>query len=89
MWNEKTRAQDEGRLLNLFECKVCNEKDKRIHDLLTQVGVLTKLIFPSHVPTDSLPIIDLDAVEPGGAMPPDLTLQEIEQEADRLLTGNY
>lgn len=77
----------------MFECKVCNEKDKRILDLLSQVETLTRLVFPMPVKSDSLPFIDLDALESGDAKSPDsyteLTQNEIEAEADRLLTGNY
>jgi hypothetical protein len=71
----------------MFDCKVCNEKDKRIDDLLSQVSLLQRLVFPTPV-SNTLPTIDLDAVGEE-SQPSPTEYEEIQAEADRILSGNY
>ena len=71
----------------MFDCKVCHEKDKRISDLLSQVSLLSRLVFPQPV-SNELPIIDLDVVGGDTQTPPTLP-EEVNAEADRILSGNY
>lgn len=79
----------------MFECKVCIERDKRIHDLQAQVHILQRLVFPGHFTTQSsLPIIDTETgveipvmeLPPAPSEPVD---DAVANEAQALLSGTY
>jgi hypothetical protein len=80
----------------MFRCKVCDEKEKRIHDLLSQVESLKKLVFPS-TNSGRLPVLEIEAdAILGGAgnasVEPDedeLAQEQIDLEANAILTGSY
>lgn len=75
---------------NFFSCKVCKEKDLRIHDLQQQISRLERLVFPSRPSQD----ITLEETELNRLLDPsatsDLTSDEaIRREADAFLTGEH
>jgi hypothetical protein len=74
----------------MFHCKVCDEKDKHIASLLSQIARLEKLLF---VPTtsDKLPTVQLEAdkVMSGSHEPLEQTAEEIDIEAANILSGSY
>lgn len=79
----------------MFSCKLCNEKDRRIADLLAQIEMLRALVLP---PKTSAPI-PLFALEADKALsatddrpsdPEELKrLSAIEAEREALLSGTY
>ena len=84
----------------MFKCKVCSEKDSRIADLKEQISLLSKMAYPSSNPS-VLPsvVVESDRVLSGTqeALSADRkltkeelsSLQEVEEEAQRILTGNF
>jgi hypothetical protein len=84
------------------KCKVCQEKEKRIHDLMDQITHLRKMVYPKASP-GRLPLVHLEAdkVMSVSDEPTEITpsqyaeLQElnghdeVNAEAHRILTGTY
>lgn len=79
-------------------CKVCQEKDARIKDLLAEVAYLRELASPAKL-TVQIPAVHAEADQiisgGGNAEPSSLQLEElnkineIDQEAYMLLSGTY
>jgi hypothetical protein len=79
----------------MFRCKVCDEKEKRIHDLLSQVESLKKLVFPS-TNSGRLPVLEIEADSVLSASEVPLTEDDetapphpLDVEANSILTGTY
>lgn len=75
----------------MFKCKVCLEKDKRITELQEQVTYLREMTNPGRL-TVTLPRVHEEAnrVLSNVDMPVPTEMDlSIEEEATRILTGNF
>ncbi len=76
------------------KCKVCAEKDRRIHDLKAQGEMLYRMANPSAI-TGNLPVVSveantvMDGSHDASASEAAKEQEEIAAEANRLLSGNY
>jgi hypothetical protein len=83
--------------MKLFKCRVCEEKDRRIVDLKSQLDDLRRLVLPpNHSAGFIHPIsVEADAILSGQQEPITLSpeqekeFDELQREADAILAGNY
>jgi hypothetical protein len=82
----------------LFKCKVCSEKDKRITELNSQIEFLRKMLGETaSTGTNPSPVsLEADGILSGqqhiiqiDEPQEEATEEEIDDEATRLLSGNY
>lgn len=78
-----------------FRCRVCEEKNKRLADLQSQLDTLRELLLPRG--TEELPRIALEAdavLTPSNDSPilsddEYQSMEQVQSEATRLFAGNY
>lgn len=88
----------------MFKCKVCSEKDKRLADLQAHIDLLTKWVMQPHkevlpeqheadaILSATQHIIDISDNPENHETPLSqypLSVQEIENERERIMNGTY
>lgn len=74
----------------MFKCRICEEKDKRISDLLSQIEMLKSVAYPNlNKGKLTLEEEERDRLLSGSDELIEVTEDQLAQEASMLLMGSY